>query len=547
MVDTENSAGTGNGVEMRDFDPTLSTGNTALEYNFVASLAEGESLVRCDFSIAYKGGSAAGTNYMSVGFGEFNEALSLNASANRWNDMRLYDTGLMTPGDTSLLPSNSAHTVTVFINDLPDKINYIGPDTTTNGLNGDSVAYWVDDALTAVSLLDVGDIGAGGAIGETTNNFGKFGITSPSDDEGLNYVFDDIEISTFDTVYVAPEIIPESILYVTFEDDIVGTQPTVDTPDDLIRPSPNQPDYFVKVVGESENLAGSGKGVQIYDGSATAAGIAGLEYNIVNGLSEHVSAVRVDFDFAYVSTNASFNKPIHFGLGEYDAERSFGSSRERYTDVRFYADGTIDFRRNAPPGTDSNDFSWVSMSAYPDSQNNPVTPGSHSLSIFVNDYQNTFVDYTGPDGDVYTLPTNSVAYWLDGEVVMMTDEDETNAYIVMDLFDYAYGRMSFDLIGETENNLGKIGFVSESTGGWNNDWVFDNILVSTNLLFVVDSWEKWLSLYPEVGVQTNYLDDVEPDGMDNLTECAWVEIRPLTMPKTFCRHITLASRAGQTG
>lgn len=517
---TVNTAGSGNGVQIYDYD-AVSGSATAMEYDFVANVASQESLVRADFAFSYLGGDTNATKFMTAAFGEF--GTSLGSKAARWNEIRFYPDGTISlsggSGDIDISPANSSHTISMFVNDLDGEgVNYIGLDGSTNYLDANAVAYWLDGALTSKTSLDVDDAGSGGLIGASTNNFGKLGFNSGSSETGLNYAFDDVVVSTYENIYVAPTKVPDNILYLNYENDVVGAQPG--PPVAGIRPNSNNALCFVKIVDGTNNIAGTGNGVQLFDnaGSGVSDNSLSMEYNFVSNNASQVSAVRVDMNFAYVSKNGPGDRAINLGLGEWAAGRNMNSSSRRFTDVRFYNDGTIDFRRNEPPSTPDGSPSNV-MTNYPFSENNPVLPGANTLSMFVNDYDAQSVEYTGLDGDTYTLPTNSIAYWLNNSLVLMMDDNQTNEYIIMDWFDVTV--TSGGIVMDTENNLGKIGFYSGSTE-YENNYVFDDILVTTNLLFTIDSYEEWLDLYPALigSGATNYMDDLDADLMNNLLEFA---------------------------
>lgn len=412
-----------------------------------------------------------------------------------------------------IMPVNSSHTVTMFVNDYDDEAVSYDFGGTTNYLAANAVAYWLDGTLKSSQLLD-DDTTLNGTVLTSTNNFGRFGFTSGTAYTGLNYAFDNLLVQTYDAIYVAPPEVPENVLYVDYETDVVGAPPG--PPTSAIRPNSNNSLCYVVVVDGTNNVAGTGKGVQLFDNAVSSDpdNSLSLEYNIVDNVGEQFSAIRVDMNFAYLSKNGTGDRGINFGIGAWNSDRTLNSSSRRYTDVRFYNDGTIDFRRNEPPGSDPGDPSNV-MTNYPASEGNVILPGANSLSMFVNDYDSQSVEYTGLDGQIYTLPTNSIAYWLNNSLVLMSDDNETNEYIIMDWFDVTSG----GLVMNSENNLGKIGFYSGSKE-YELNYVFDNILVTTNLLFTIDSYNEWLTLYPELGSTTNYMDDFEPDGMNNLLEFA---------------------------
>jgi hypothetical protein len=308
---------------------------------------------------------------------------------------------------------------------------------------------------------------------------------------------DDIEVTSLEEGNAPP--LPDYLLSESFEQgQTVGEQPNGAS---QFRPADNASNCFIKVVDESANAAGTGNGLQMFDNAPAAddPDITNLEYNFVNGTANQVSAVRVDFAFAALDTYGAGDDYVAVGLGEYNPDRTFHTTANRYIDVRLYNDGTIDFRTSS--GTNA-----------PSSEGNVLLPGANTLSIFANDYDGQSVDYTGLDSEVYTLPANSVAYWLNGALVTMTNGIE---YTVMDLGDATAG----GVVSNTTHNLGKFGF-NTGTSDTNLNYVIDDILVTTNLLLAIDTYTEWVGLFPALGSSTNMVDDPDADGMDNLLEYA---------------------------
>ncbi len=232
----------------------------------------------------------------------------------------------------------------------------------------------------------------------------------------------------------------------------VGAPPAGAT---TVRPYTNDSDHYVKVVDAAGNVAGSGNGVRFADDDASDGTM--LTYNFVADAAAQVSAVRVDFSFAAMGSSGAGDDYVAVGLGEYNTGKTFNTTANRYTEARLLNDGTIDFKTTAPGGSSRTGTA--------------IPAGSNTLSIFANDLDAAAVDYVGLDGATYSLPANSVAYWLNGSRVVMNDG---RGYLAMDVDDPT----TDGTVGTTTNNLGKFGFNS-STSYVGLDYLFDNISVSS--------------------------------------------------------------------
>ncbi|MDF7807853.1 chondroitinase-B domain-containing protein [Pontiellaceae bacterium B12219] len=284
-------------------------------------------------------------------------------------------------------------------------------------------------------------LSAGGLLSGTPTTNGVFLFTVQVLEGG---------IADLQSLSLAVDTAGSSMVYLSedFEaGQTAGQQPNGAT---VLRPTSNTADNYVKVVDGAGNTAGAGNGVRFRDnGSASTL----LSYNFVDSAGDQISAVRADFNFAQIVTGGSSSHFVGLGFGEYNTGQSLNSSANRFTEVRLYADGTIDFV--ASGGSSST--------------GNVLPTGPNSLSIFVNDYDSVAVDYTGPDESIYSLPANSVAYWLNGARVIMGDG---KGCLAMDVGDSTAG----GTVGSTEDNLGKFGFYS-STSYVGLDFVFDDIQV----------------------------------------------------------------------
>lgn len=201
VVDSANNpAGSGQGVRFIDNNPE---DIAALEYNFVESAGAQVSAVRISFDFATDTVSEAGAKHINIAAGNFADSSSpqFGSSANRIFEARLSWDGEVQFRDGSktmkLASGTGANTITIFINDFETAINYIAPNTMqSTPLAANTVAYYLFDGTNYFSSTAPlnGNISAG------ESNLGRFGITSLTDTEGLNYSFDNISVSVITAV-----------------------------------------------------------------------------------------------------------------------------------------------------------------------------------------------------------------------------------------------------------------------------------------------------------------------------------------------------------
>ncbi len=249
-----------------------------------------------------------------------------------------------------------------------------------------------------------------------------------------------------------------------FEGDTTNLPPTVGTPDTA----------NVLVVDASVNLAGTGKAVELIDISTNANSGTGLEYDIASG-KPSLSAAKASFAFSWKDVGGTNSDDyIAVVLGEFDstASRRLGSGVRRFTEARLCKDGTIDFRSDGATTNSTDNFE--------NNNNVLVASNKNTMTIFANDYDSIAVNYT-VNGSTYSLPANSVAYWLNGQSILFG----TNAYAPMDLAKVTAG----GTVGTSEGNLGKFGFAS-GTADTGLDYIVDDIEVTAD--------KPWDALYSMV-------------------------------------------------
>lgn len=240
---------------------------------------------------------------------------------------------------------------------------------------------------------------------------------------------------------------------VIFSEDFENESPVGSAPykSSVLRPRLNEPGKAVVVVGEKHNIAGRGKAIYLQDRLSGSEDSISLEYDFVDSASRQVSAFRIDFDFGKGGTTAKNKDKLYFGAGEFKGSNSstMNATARRYFQIEFTDNDTVKF--NTASGKD---------------RTKKLPPGTNSwMAVFVNDHDNKAVQYPHPtSGEAATLPANTVAYYLNGQLAHETS---------LDLDDVT----AKGTVGTTENNFGRFGFYS-STKSDNNAWVFDNLKVT---------------------------------------------------------------------
>ena len=239
-----------------------------------------------------------------------------------------------------------------------------------------------------------------------------------------------------------------------FEHDIIGSQPFKAT---TVSPSTTTGNALIAVVNQSVNTAGTGKGVRLFDNDKSVGLRFEYDFTVIADtprttemdVAARLSAVRVNLLFAPRNTNGPGDDYLSITLGEHLTDQS--NSSARFLNCRLMDDGTINFLSNSSP----------------ESTKHELLSTSNSLSIFANDYDSRILTYTGPDGASYDLPSNSVAYWLNGSRISF----EGQGYTSMENKNTRNGT-----VFNSANNLGRFAVVSADNSS-NLDYVFDDIAI----------------------------------------------------------------------
>ncbi len=343
-------------------------------------------------------------------------------------------------GDTSAIASNTASTTVTIPNyDITLTATY-GYSLTVNGGSG---------STTATNRQQVG-------ITATNAPAGYFFDQWIGDSQSV------ARVSVNSSIFAPSAIVTMSTNAVTltstyrllglvqrFENDTLGTAPTNDSP--IVSTN-------VLVVGGITNTAGTGQAVELLDNDQNTS--MGLEYNIAG--SPGLSAAKASFAFSWKDLGGTSGDYMTVAFGENTGSSSkwLGSASQRWTEARLCNNGTAGFVSS--PTTNSVD-------AISNNNNPLVALKKNTMTIFANDYNSTAVNYM-VNGTVYSLPANSVAYWLNGAVVPFG----TNSYAPMNL---SLTNAAGQTIAASEGNLGKFGFSSTKTNDA-LDYIVDDIVVS---------------------------------------------------------------------
>ena len=202
----------------------------------------------------------------------------------------------------------------------------------------------------------------------------------------------------------------------------------------VLRPQQNEPGKSVVIVGETQNSAGSGKGVFLQDRLTGGKDAVSLEYDFVDSSDQQISAFRIDFGFARGGTKEKKKDRLYFGAGEYNGANSIkmNATARRYFQIEFLDDDTIKF--NTASGKDR-------TVKIPKKTDNMIT-------LFVNDHDKQSIEYAHPiSGNAKKLPANSVAYYLNGQLAHSTRLDMDD-------------KTASGTVGTSENNFGRMGFTA---------------------------------------------------------------------------------------
>ena len=480
-----NIAGTGQAVRFLDDGAT----GGRLSYNLSTSAGTQVSAVQIDFSFASLSNMNAS---MSITASVTEYGANPGSGANRFMTCSLKgDSTIDFSGSTGNALMVSNNTLSIFVNDHDNyTIVYEGPDSSSNTLSPNSVAYWLNGSLTASALLD-DDPTAGGSVHTSTNNLGSFSFGSHTSSAGADYVIDDLVITELLDFEVPGN--PGGNPFPFTEDFETETPGSTVTDADTNSHQDTSSNHIWVVTGAA-NTAGTGNGVDIMD-SDVSSGVT-LDYDFVSSAADMISAARVDIKFAPVIIAPTVNHALRFAIGQYGV--SLGSNGKRWITAGLLTDGTVT-------------FGYEGSTSIP-SAGHVMNVGANEISLFVNDYDSITVPYMGLDSNVYELPPNTAAYWFNGALITY----EGVEYNSLDLTETTVN----GTIGTSEGNLGRIGF-NAATSMTNVHFIIDDIVVN-ELPPSLDgaSYSDWMSLYTNTTSELEMTDDPDGDGQENLLEYA---------------------------
>ncbi len=187
--------GSGNGVELFD-NESGSGGAFVFENNFVPDAGSQVSAILLSYDFAWEQDLGSGDYARGgVSFYDPSTAATLNTSANIYLEIRFGGDGTFLIGgsggnSTEGLTVNTAYSLDIFINDYDSQsINYDVPGGGTASLAANTFAAYLDGVLFREDGLENGAL-----VGD--NNLGRFGIDSFTSSVGIDYTFDNFEVST---------------------------------------------------------------------------------------------------------------------------------------------------------------------------------------------------------------------------------------------------------------------------------------------------------------------------------------------------------------
>ncbi len=232
-----------------------------------------------------------------------------------------------------------------------------------------------------------------------------------------------------------------------FEGQTVGTNPAAPA---VVRPVNSLRTVDNQVTVVSTTTMGTGQGVRLLDNGAVG---SQLEYNFVAASNAQVSAISYTFSYAQTAM-ANTNGAVTVSIGKYNTDTAgttLNSTARNVFRMDLKGDGWVAIASNN---------SAKAIGQYAQST-------AHTVAIYANDYDTQQVKYTILGTD-YTVNGNSADVWIDGALV-----GQGMSF---------YLGMTNDLggvlnVGNTTNNLGRIGFVSSSSA-IGSDFQLDNLVVN---------------------------------------------------------------------
>ncbi|MEM1158391.1 MAG: hypothetical protein AAGH72_09055 [Verrucomicrobiota bacterium] len=187
----QNSAGTGKGLMLSDFDTT----QARFAYDFTENKQFQVSTFRFRFDFAWIEGVTGGAE-VKVAAGEHGS--TFNGKDRRFASAALTAEGefVLTDGDREIRRdiSQGRHRLEMYVNDLEQSFSYTCPGGRSARLKANSADWYLDGKLVGSNSLFPAK--TEGSI----DNFGRAGIMTGKNEKGVCYVFDHFEIADLDPV-----------------------------------------------------------------------------------------------------------------------------------------------------------------------------------------------------------------------------------------------------------------------------------------------------------------------------------------------------------
>ncbi|MFM6171287.1 MAG: chondroitinase-B domain-containing protein, partial [Sphaerospermopsis kisseleviana] len=220
--------------------------------------------------------------------------------------------------------------------------------------------------------------------------------------------------------------------------------------------SPSSIPSGIKASGQVTNAAGNstiggtnGKVAWFNDTGTNAS--AQIEFNAGASGQSYLAASFELLNNAAPSNSGTM--PLTVALAAWNAGNTTagGSSGKRIASAEFNQFGSLTTPAWSVKGATTNNFTYV-------------LTNKQTVHIFANDHDSNTINYVGPDGNVRTLSTNSLAVFMN------------SAYIGMYGLNLAAVANDGTTVLTGNNNLGRLCF--NTTSGNTGNWLIDNVVVS---------------------------------------------------------------------
>lgn len=201
----ENQAGRGQGLRLHDNN---SRERVAVEWNIGGSPDDSVSVARFTFDFAPGSGNLGDPNESIIfsGMNHSHETVHGRTAENRLfmvhlNGDETVDVRIR-KGEESVghRIRRGVNQIAVFVNDHDEKkLEFLNPETDrADEIDANSVVFYLNDKELLRTSLYLSQPVTGGNIGNTENNFGRYGFTTLGKTTGVDYVIDNVTVFTAD-------------------------------------------------------------------------------------------------------------------------------------------------------------------------------------------------------------------------------------------------------------------------------------------------------------------------------------------------------------